>query len=141
MRMFKILAVFCALSLTALSQAEQMKQLGAWDVHYIALTSSFLTPEVARTYGIQRSKYNALVNISVLDSTSKEAQKVLVTGTATDLMGRSQTLEFKEITEGKAIYYIATLSFRYEEDIKFDIRLAKGNTEQKLTFQQKLYIE
>lgn len=141
MRMFKILAVFFALCLTSLSQAEQMKQLGIWDVHYIALTSSFLTPEVARTYGIQRSKYNALVNISVLDSTSKEAQKVLVTGTATDLMGRSQTLEFKEITEGKAIYYIATLSFRYEEDIKFDIRLAKGNTEQKLTFQQKLYIE
>ena len=141
MKLLKILAVFCALSLAPFSQAEQMKQLGAWDVHYIALSSSFLTPEVARTYGIQRSKYNALVNISVLDSATQAPQNVLVSGTATDLMGRSQPLEFKQITEGKAIYYIATLSFRYEEDIKFDIKLSKGNTEQRLRFQQKLYIE
>ncbi|MEC8230923.1 MAG: DUF4426 domain-containing protein, partial [Pseudomonadota bacterium] len=47
--------------------AEQKETLGEWDVHYIVVGTPFLTPEVASSYGIVRSKFNALVNISVLD--------------------------------------------------------------------------
>lgn len=141
MKLLKTLCFAWLLGALTSAQAEQMKQLGDWDVHYIALTSSFLTPEVARAYGIQRSKYSALVNISVLDSATKEAQKVLVTGSATDLMGRAKPLEFKEINEGKAIYYIATMGFRYEEDMRFEINISNGNQRQTLRFNQKLYAE
>ena len=48
--------------------AENMKKIGNLDVHYIALNSTFLTPEIASNYGITRSKVNALINISVLDN-------------------------------------------------------------------------
>ena len=42
----------------ATAQAENMKKLGSMNVHYIALGATFLTPEIAQAYGIQRSKYN-----------------------------------------------------------------------------------
>ena len=41
-----------ALLLTLPLRAEQMKELGPWQVHYSAFNSSFLTPEVAKAYGL-----------------------------------------------------------------------------------------
>ncbi len=54
-----------ALLLTLPLRAEQMKELGPWQVHYSAFNSSFLTPEVAKAYGLERSRYNGIVNIAV----------------------------------------------------------------------------
>ena len=39
-----ISTLLLALLLTPNAQAEQKKQLGNWDVHYIAFNSTFLTP-------------------------------------------------------------------------------------------------
>ena len=36
--------------------AEQKQTLGEWDVHYMVVSTPFLTPEVAASYGIVRSK-------------------------------------------------------------------------------------
>ena len=51
--------------------AENMKKMGDINVHYIALGSTFLTPEIAKAYGIERSRYKGLVNIAVLDNTRR----------------------------------------------------------------------
>lgn len=133
--------IFCGLLLSFASNAEQKKTLGNWDVHYMVLTSTFLTPDVARSYGIQRSKYNAVVNVSVLDKNTAKAQNLLVSGKATNLIGTSKKLEFKEVIEGESIYYIATLSFRDQEQYRFEIDLNQGNDRQTLKFSQKLYTE
>lgn len=50
------------------AQAEQKQQVGDFAIHYIALSSTFLTPNIAKTYGIKRSRYTGLVNIAVLDT-------------------------------------------------------------------------
>ena len=50
-----------ALLMTLPLKAEQMKELGPWLVHYNAFNSSFLTPEVAKAYGLERSRYNAII--------------------------------------------------------------------------------
>lgn len=133
--------IFCSLLLSFAGNAEQKKTLGNWDVHYMVLTSTFLTPEVARSYGIQRSKYNAIINVSVLDKDTAEAQNLLVSGKATNLIGTSKKLEFKEVIEGESIYYIATLSFRDQEQYRFEIDLNQGTERQTLKFSQKLYSE
>ena len=49
-----------ALLMTLPLRAEQMKELGPWQVHYSAFNSSFLTPEVAKAYGLERSRYNGI---------------------------------------------------------------------------------
>jgi len=121
------------------TMAEQKKTLGNWDVHYIAFGTTFLTPEIARANGIVRSKSNALINISVLDKTSQEAQSVEITGSARNLLGNNKKLAFKEVKEGDAIYYLAVLSHDDKETYRFNIDIKQGNNSQVLQFQQLMY--
>ncbi len=131
------LLLACSLAVNA----EQKQRLGDWDVHYMVVNTPFLTPEVAASYGIVRSKYNALVNLSVLDASSGEAQRVSLSGTATNLLGSSHTLNFKKVEEGDAIYYLAVLPFRDQETFRFSIEVQKGNDSHTLSFKQKLYVD
>lgn len=119
--------------------AEQKKVLGDWDVHYIVIPSTFLTPEIAKANNIRRSATNALVNISVLDSRTKAALDVDVSGTARNLIGTTKNLDFKTVKEGDAIYYLATVSFDDKEVLRYEINLQKGAVNQALRFQQKMY--
>lgn len=121
--------------------AEQMKSLGNWDVHYIAFTSTFLTPDIARAYGISRSRYNGVVNISILDHKTQAAQALAVTGEATNLLGVSKKLEFKEIREQQAIYYLAVIPFREGEQYRLKVNLQQGNRTETLKFQHKFMVE
>lgn len=121
--------------------AEQKQQLGEWDVHYMVVSTPFLTPEVAASYGIVRSKFNALVNISVLDAVTGTAQRVSVSGTAKNLIGTTKTLTFKKVEEGDAIYYLAVLPFRDRENYRFSIDVQRGNTMQTLNFKQEMFVD
>ena len=134
-----LLVVFTLFSLA--SQAEQKEQLGEWDVHYIVVNSTFFSPEIARQYGVVRSKYNALVNISVLDTDSLKAQTVSIQGTATNLIGTEKALTFKKVQEGDAIYYLAVFNFRNDETYRFNIEIRRGDIAETLKFQQKMYVD
>lgn len=141
----KLLAVLALLGSGLLFQAqalaEEKTRLGDWDVHHIVFTSTFLTPEIAKANGIVRSKYNAIVNISVLDKDTQEAQNISVTGTARNLLGSSKTLSFKKVTDGEAIYYLAVFSYAHKENFRFEINLQKGNEQQLLKLQQVMYVD
>jgi hypothetical protein len=134
-------AVIFVLTLIPSALAEQYKTLGDWDVHYMVINTSFLTPDVARNYGLQRSKYQGLVNISVLNSDSKEAQNVDVSGSAVNLLGTKKTLEFRKVEEGDAIYYLAVLPFRHQEKYRFAIDIRHGNTVETLNFKHTFFSE
>ncbi|MFT6897162.1 MAG: hypothetical protein ACJA13_001568 [Paraglaciecola sp.] len=134
-----ILIVLASLSLNA--QAEQKQLLGSWEVHYMALNSTFIPPAVAKEYAIVRSKYNGLINISVLDKHSKEAQGVVIKGSARNLLGVKKELGFTQVTEGQAIYYLAVLPFSDQENYRFEISISDGLEQQTLEFQHKFYVE
>ena len=129
------------LIISSAAYAEQKQQLGEWDVHYMVVSTPFLTPEVAASYGIVRSKFNALVNISVLDAVTGTAQRVSVSGTAKNLIGTTKTLTFKKVEEGDAIYYLAVLPFRDRENYRFSIDVQRGNTVQTLNFKQEMFVD
>ena len=136
-----VLALISLLWVGFAAEAEQKSTLGPWDVHYIVFGTTFLTPEVAKANNIVRSKYNALVNISVLDSESQAAQRVSISGTARNLVGNTKELSFKRVIEGESIYYLAQLSFRDQETFRFKIDIQQGNEQQTLTFQQKMFTD
>lgn len=130
------------MSISFTAHAEQMKKLGDWNVHYIALGSTFLTPEIAKAYGIVRSKYNGMVNISVLKANAGHtAQNVNIRGTARNLIGHQKKLQFKEVVEGKAIYYIAQIDYDNEETFKFEVTIQQGSTSHDLTFSQQFFAD
>jgi predicted Zn-dependent protease len=122
-------------------QGGQYKNLGNWQVHYIAFPSTFLQPSIAKNYNIERSNYNAVINISVLDKTSKKAQKVSLSGVAKNLVGQSKKLKFKEIVDGESVYYIATLTYSNEETFRFYLDVRSGNKSERLSFHQKFYVD
>ena len=95
-------------------------------MHYIAFNSSFLQPDIAAANGLVRSKTQGVVNISVLKA--GKASSASVSGEVKDLVGRSHTLSFKQVTEGEAIYYLAQFPFTQQEMLRFTItvRVADG---------------
>ena len=136
-----LLFVISMLVLSTSAHAEQKKELGQWEVHYIVFPTTFLTPEIAKANGLIRSKYNALVNISVLDKETKVAQRIDLSGTARNLIGTTKPLNFKRVIDGDAIYYLAPLSFRHMEKYTFSVDIRRGDTTENLTFKQEMFVD
>ncbi|WP_304635165.1 DUF4426 domain-containing protein [Pseudoalteromonas sp.] len=142
-----ILFTLLALSLfTTAAKAEQQagaqyKILGPFEVHYIAFPSTFIQPDIAKNYDLVRSPSKGIINISVLKNSDKSAQTATLTGMARNLLGNSKQLEFKEVVEGDAIYYLAQIDYSNEEIYRFNIEINKNGKVQTLTFQQKFYVD
>ncbi|GAA0697804.1 DUF4426 domain-containing protein [Marinobacterium maritimum] len=141
----RLLAV-AALVFSPVTLAEQMMSDGQYEIHYNAFNSSFITPEVAQQNNLVRSKYRALVNVSVLEigeDGSKKATTAIVSGQAANLIGQAQQLEFKKIDEGNALYYIG--GFRFTEDEQLKITLSVQPDPNKpaysIEFDQRFYVD
>jgi len=109
-----------------LGWAESFQSFGDYDVHYNAFTTDFLSPQVAQTYKIQRSKNRALLNISVLKKvlgTPGESVAGIVRATAKNLSGQLRTLEVRKVSDGTAIYYLSTFPVNNEETLDFEIQV------------------
>ncbi|MCW8091767.1 DUF4426 domain-containing protein [Alteromonas sp. ASW11-130] len=140
-RAFSFITIVFVLFNVRLAHAEQKQILDDYEVHYMVVNSTFFTPEVARNYGLVRSRYNALVNIAVLDKDSKKALDVALSGKATNLIGTAKELKFRKVKEGDSIYYLATLAVNDAETYRFVINIQSGNDSKQLKFQQKIYLD
>jgi hypothetical protein len=144
--LFKFLTLLATVS-TFPASAQQAQHFNDYTVHYNALNSSMISPEVAKVYGIRRSDSRALINVSVLRNTDKplpKAVKATVTASARDLMGQVRSIEMREILEGgDAIYYIGELSVRNMETLDFTIEVtAEGQSRPfEVKFRQQFYTE
>lgn len=126
-------SVLLGLLLVMLSpaQAERMLGAGEFEVHYNAIPTTQLTPEVARAQGITRSAQRALVNIAVRrrSGPTDTAVAARVEGEARNDVGQTQTLWFREVREGDAIYYLAEPRIELETPIRFDIEVLPEGAE------------
>ena len=144
--LFKTLVLLAALtSLPAIAQ--QAQEFGDYIVHYNALSSSLITPEVAKAYGIRRSDSRALINISVLKNAEGKvatAVKAKVTASGRNLTGQTRNVDMREIDDGDgAIYYIGELSVRNMETFDFTVVvLVEGQNQPfNVKFRQQFYTE
>ena len=114
----------------ALPATESSKDFGDYVVHFNALTTEELTPQVAQQYGIVRSKSRAMLNVTVLKKNGSgmgEPVTGAVSATAINLTGQLKNLVFREIREGNAIYYISELSVTDGETLIFSIDVTPIN--------------
>ncbi|WP_116475175.1 DUF4426 domain-containing protein [Zobellella maritima] len=137
--MWKFVLPLVLLLSAPLSQATETK-VGNWTVHYSALASTFLTPEVARSYNIERSRFNGLLNIAVLDA-SGAPQSVNLSGEGKNLLGTVRNLEFQEVREGDAIYYIAEYPYRNEDNVLFSIDIQGPGQGASFSFRHTFYVD
>jgi hypothetical protein len=134
-----IVALFC---FTQPSIAAQFQDFDNLEVHYIALPSTFLQPDIAKKYNIKRSQYNGLINISVLDKRNNaKAVSANLSGSGKNLLGQNKTLNFQKIKEGDSIYYIADYPFTNEEIVNFNIIIKTSDKTNVLKFQHKFYTD
>ena len=98
---------------------------------------------MAQSYGFTRARNRALLNISVIDSDTKKPMPAVVTGTRTNIIGQVLPLEFLQIKEQNAIYYIAQLRFTEEEMWRFELQIQPDLNADSvpLKFSQTFYLE
>lgn len=106
---------------------ETFKDFGNYEVHFNALRTDGLTPEVARAYGIQRSKNRVMLNVTVLRKDAEHAPRTPVEADvavdAYNLNGQLKDIQMRRVSEGDAIYSIGEVSISGTEILVFDIKV------------------
>jgi len=123
----------------AVLRAEQMQSLGPYDVHYVVVQSTFFSEDIASRYQIVRGRDRALLNISVLDGSGK-AVRAKLEGTITNLLSQVTPIDFREVAEGPAIYYLAEVKHTDRETLRFLVTItAEDGIPRQLRFQQQMF--
>ena len=127
LRITSLLTLFILTIAGSSVMAESSKDFGSYVIHYNAFRSDTLEPEVAKAYNLKRRNNSAILNIAILKkvmNTTGTPTSATVTGHASNLTGQLKKLEFREIKEGTAIYYLAETQFSDGEFLKFNLKVA-----------------
>jgi hypothetical protein len=104
---------------------ETFREFGNYEIHFNALRTDTLTPQIASSYGIQRSTSRVLLNVTILRKEAEHAPRKPVEAQvevdAYNLNGQLKNLEMRRVSEGEAIYYIGEVSISGTEILVFDI--------------------
>jgi hypothetical protein len=132
----RILAFFVLLLTVPAANAGGSQDFGDYVVHYNALATDQLPPQVASAYGIVRSKNRALLNVSITrkqDGTIGRPVEALVNVNTSNLSGQLKSTRLRKVTEDgetQAIYYIAEINVSDGETLIFDIRVTPQGHDQ-----------
>src|SRR3546814_6247059 len=78
-----------------------------------------------------------VINVSVLKD--GKPLKAEVSGTVKDLTSSSVTLNFKEVAEPNATYYIAQYPVKQQETRTFEIKVKTGDKTNTINYNQELF--
>lgn len=121
---------------------ETSKRFGDYEVHFSVFPSTLLSEDVAASYKIVRADNRSVLNVSVRKHSGTrgdEPQRAVVSGTYSDLVQR-KPLEFREIDETGAIYYLAEFRHGDQETLRFAVNVQVDNSEPfNLVFSRKLH--
>ena len=141
------LALLAGLAFSGLARAQQSQDFGNYVVHYNALNTNLIPPQVAKGYGITRSSSRALLNVTVLKKvmdTPGTPVTAAVKASATNLTGQLRELGIRELDDAEgAIYYVAEFPVHNLETYRFEIAVSIAGEEDPLMvrFTQQFYTE
>lgn len=114
----------------AVPSEPSFQAFGDYEVHYNALRTDELTPEVARAYAIERSGNRVLLNVSLLKKRA-DGRALPVDGqvaaTAHNLNGQLKDLQMRRIVEGESVYFIGEVGITGNEILVFDIEASPAD--------------
>lgn len=124
-----LVSLFLTLTLVLASgaaRAEQSQDFGDYVVHFNAITTDMLPPEVASGYNIQRSTNKVLLNITVLKKVLGAAANPVeaeVKAEAVNLTDQHHAIPMRKVEENGAIYYLGTLNVDNQETYDFTVNV------------------
>lgn len=132
------LFIVCLSANTAAQEARELgkpyEEFGEYKIFFSVFNSSFVPAETAKAYNLVRGSNRALVNIAVLKNGQIRGGKAEVSGEFKNLIQQTRELEFAEIKEQNAVYYLAPLRFDNEEVIHFHITVKPEGSEESHSF-------
>jgi len=129
-----------------LPATESSKDFGEYVLYFNALNTDQLSPDIAREYGIVRSKSRAMLNVSIhrkLANGQSEAVTGGVSASAINLNGQLKTMTLREVREDTAIYYIGELAITDGEVLIYTIDAMPSNDPSRFTvrFKKQFFVE
>lgn len=100
------------------------RDFGDYVVHFNAISTDQLTPEIASSYGIVRSRNRALLNVSIVKKvpgTTGQPVPGAVAALVANDTGQVKDSNLREIREGAAVYYIADIPVSDGETLVFTV--------------------
>jgi len=116
--------------------AENSTSVGGYTVHHNAFTTDTLTQEVAKAYGIQRSKFRGMLNVSVIKEeagTTGKSVPAEVEVKTVELTGQTNRLPMREIKEQDAVYYIGELAVQNGQKVTFAIEVTPEGSDETIS--------
>jgi hypothetical protein len=100
-----------------------------------------IPPDIARIHNLLRAKDQAYVNVALVKKTGGNGIPAIISGYHRNLMQQKFELEFIEIKEPTATYYLAPIRFINEEILHIDISVKSLDKTDAgaLTITKKLY--
>lgn len=103
--------------------------IGDHVVHFSALSTDQLPPDIARAYNILRSKNRAMLNVSIIRKSDSAPVPAKVDVKTVNLTGQLKNVTMRQIDEQEAIYYIGETAVANRETLVFDISvIPEGST-------------
>ena len=125
--------------------AEQLQKFGTYELHYNAMPTYDLAPEVAKAYNIDRSKNRVLVTISVLKSSPLggmgQPVQAALDASAVNMSEQLSQIKMREIREGSAVYYIGEFRITPPDTLKFTVKVKPAGEKQEnnIEFSQQFF--
>lgn len=117
--------------------------IGNHVVHFSALSTDQLPPEVAKAYDILRSKNRAMLNVSVIRKSDNAPVTAIVKVKTVNLTGQLKNVTMRQINEQEAIYYIGETAVANRETLVFDINVTPEGEEKSadVRFKRQFYTD
>jgi hypothetical protein len=120
--------------------------IGAYVVHFNALSTDELPPEIASAYNIVRSKNRAMITVSLIDEETGVPSAGEVSVKTVNLTGQLKNVTMRRIDEPgdpPAIYYIGTTPVANQETLIFDLMVQPDGTAEasEVRFKQQFYTD
>ena len=125
MRRASIGLLLALLPFAASSQYRQ--EFGNVIAHYSASSTERLLPEMAKQYGITRSRDRGLVNLALERSGTTDSVRAAVSGSATAISGEKKDIRFREIVEEGSVSYVGEFALSAPDTYTFTIAITPEN--------------
>ena len=122
------------------TSAETLETKNGLTIHYSIVPTLMLSQNIANQYQIVRAKDRSILNIAIKDQ-SGSSVKASIEGKKENLLGQQERLNFREFSEGDAIYYLAAIKHGKEELVRFSTEIQPPDSKSEtLRFTKKLYL-
>lgn len=142
---FILLLAMSAVSSSALAQQSEIFENHV--VHYNALNSNQIPPQVAQAYGIKRSSSRVLLTITIMEKSADSYGTPIraeVKASGTNLTGQRRNIDMREASDADgAVYYLGELPVRNMELFNFTVQIhVKGEDDPLVVkFRKQFYTE